>query len=225
MASAITAMSLVASRAHQRHDQFNLVCLPIIVIVNLWAIAVFFSQTSSTEDSELAWNIQIGSLNSYILMDTVWICLIPQSVSAFKTIVMHHFIVFFGWILVPHQVVSFRPIATCLLSVEINTVFMIARKFQPFQARPRLVRFLHIGFYATWIPLRSVTFPFCCYLGYLEVITFYEANGTILNIATLGWTLLLVITALNVKWTFDLFCSSKMPIKDHGEEKLAVENL
>ncbi|CAM9131275.1 unnamed protein product, partial [Ectocarpus fasciculatus] len=186
------------------HDLFNLVCLPVIVIVNIWAISIFFLHNSSRDTLELAWTIQIGTLNSYIFADTVWICCSPESVSAFKTIVMHHFIVFFGWILVPNQVVSFRPIATCLLSVEINTLFMIARKFQPLQTYPRIVSFLRIGFYATWIPLRIVIFPFCCYLGYREVINFYNDKGTLLNIATLGWTLLVVITALNAKWTFDL---------------------
>lgn len=205
MASATTSLNHVAQQAHQQHDLFNLVCLPVIVLVNTKALHAFFLAESSSEDLDFYWTMQIAALNVYIFFDTCWIMLNPDSVSALKTILMHHCIVFFGWLLVPQQVVPFRPIATCLLSVEINTVFMIARKFQPFQKYPFLLSFLRCGFYLTWVPLRVIIFPYCCYLGYLEVVQFERSSGSFLNIATVGWVLLLVITCLNIKWTVDLF--------------------
>lgn len=219
MASATTPLSHVSQQAHQAHDLFNLICLPLIVVVNAKTIHSFFMAESSEEALDFHWNIQIFSLNFYLFMDTIWIVMNPESVSAFKTILMHHCIVFFGWLSVPHQVTSFRPIATVLLSVEINTVFMIARKYQPFQKYPTLVTCLRYGFYATWIPLRTIIFPGSCYLGYLEVMRFYEAEASFFNIATFGWLLLLFITGLNVKWTLDLFfAKSAQPNKYHKIE-------
>jgi hypothetical protein len=211
MSSATTPVSLVASQAHQRHDAFNLICLPLIVLVNLKTIyTFFFSDSISEEEQDHSWNIQISVLNIYILMDTIWILVNPECVSALKTILLHHCVVFFGWLFVPHQVAEFRHIATCLLSVEINTVFMIVRKFQPIQQYPMLVSFSRAGFYATWIPLRTIIFPYCCYLGYLEVIRFYIIRGHLLNIATVGWILLLFITSLNIKWSYDLFLKKQI---------------
>jgi hypothetical protein len=209
MASATTDTHLVSLHAHQQHDTFNLLLLPIIVLVNIKTIHTFFlSEHAHIDESaaqDQAWNLQIGVLCCYILCDTIWILFNPDCVAALKTILLHHCVVFFGWLLVPHQVVEFRKIATCLLSVEINTVFMIARKYSPFQKYPSLVSFFRTGFYATWIPLRTVIFPYCCYLGFLQVVRFYSTKKSYLNVATVGWVLLLFITALNVKWTYDLF--------------------
>lgn len=206
-------MSHVASQAHQRHDLFNLICLPLIVAVNLRTIHSFFIAESSADTLDADWNIQIAALNFYIYVDSMWILVDPASVSAVKTILLHHGVVFFGWLLVPHKVVEFRPIATCLLSVEINTVFMIARKYQYFQQYPSLTSFLRYGFYVTWIPLRLVIFPYCCYLGFIEVLRFHALYGSFYNIATMGWMLLLFITGLNVKWSYDLFGSGRRSVE------------
>ena len=204
MASASTSHDIVTSHAHQMHDLFNLLCLPVVILVNACAIYVFFFSDTSPQNHSFYWNAQTVTLCTYIFADTIYIILNPKCVSAFKTIIMHHCIVFFGWLFVPQQTVQFRPIATCLLSVEINTVFMIARKFKPFQQHTRLVTLMKCGFYVTWIPLRLIIFPYCCYLGYYEVLNFIEHHGTYINIASAGWLLLLIITFLNVKWSLDL---------------------
>ena len=213
MASAATAADVVASAAHQQHDTFNLVCLPIVVAVNAMTLYAFFLAESSDIELQNAWNIQIGVLNSYIFIDTIWILCNPMCVSALRTILLHHFVVFGGWLLVPHRVIELRSIATCLLSVEINTVFMIARKYRPIQGFPILVSCLNIGFYATWV--FKVIFPYCCYLGYIETLRFQEIHGSYQNIATLGFVLLLFITALNVKWSYDLLFKVLTKSKKH----------
>lgn len=210
MASASTNDSHVKSLAHQRHDMFNMVTLPLVVIVNIYTIRAFFFSESEVNTVALdsAWNWQILILNTYIFIDTLYIACIPSCVAAPRTVLIHHIVVFVGWLAVPHQIVQCRPIATCLLSCEINTVFMIARKFVPFQNMPYVMRFVRYGFYLTWVPLRLVIFPYCCYLGYFIAKVFYEDSGTIANVGTLGFVLLLLMTGLNIKWSYDLLLAN-----------------
>lgn len=204
MASASTNKSQVSSPEHQRHDLFNVISLPIVILVNLRTILIFFYQSHDEALVDSAWNFQILSLNGYILVDSLYLIINPTCVSALKTVLFHHVIVFFGWLLVPHRVIEFRLIATCLLAVEINTFFMIARKYQPFQKYPTLKSLLRVGFYLTWIPLRLIIFPYCCYVGYYEALHFYNETGTLFNVATAGWLLLIFMTFLNIKWSVDL---------------------
>ena len=218
MASATTDISHIKSLEHQRHDLFNMFALPIVVFVNLSTIRVFFFSGKDVDEDALntAWNWQIAVLNIYIFLDTVFISLYPSCVGAPVTVLAHHVVVFFGWLIVPHQFIQGRPIATCLLSVEINTVFMIARKFDPFQKHPALLRLLRLGFYGTWVPLRLVIFPYCCYLGYYLAETFYHETSSLINIGSLGFVLLLVMTGLNLKWSYDLLLVN---MKKKGKKK------
>ena len=210
MASATTSDLHLKSPEHQRHDLFNMVTLPIVIMVNIAAIRTFFFGGAVVDDKILdnAWNWQIVTLHSYILLDTLFIGLCPSCVAAPTTVIAHHIVVFFGWLAVPHIYIQGRPIATCLLSCEINTFFMIARKFQPFQKYSSLLGLLKFFFYLTWVPLRLVIFPYCCYLSFFLARDFYIEMKTLVNIASLGLILLILMTCLNVKWSYDLLLAN-----------------
>jgi hypothetical protein len=215
MASATTDDTHAKSMAHQRHDMFNMLTLPMVVIVNICTIRAFFFGGPNIDEAALdsAWKWQIATLNTYIFIDTLYISFVPSCVAAPTTILIHHVVVFLGWLAVPHQYAQCRPIATCLLSCEINTLFMIARKFVPFQKHPSIMTLVRCGFYLTWVPLRLVIFPYCCYLGYFLAEIFYKENGTLVNIGSLGFVLLLLMTGLNVKWSYDLLLANMKKTK------------
>mmetsp|Transcript_20010 Transcript_20010/g.28739 ORF Transcript_20010/g.28739 Transcript_20010/m.28739 type:complete len:222 (+) Transcript_20010:43-708(+) len=221
MSSAATSEEHVVSRSHQLHDLYNVVTLPIVIISNVVTFYYFFVVGEPIESSTniFWWNVQTAVLCTYIIIDTVYIALNPDCVRSPKSILIHHIVVCTGWLLVLHRIPKYRGVGTCLLSIEINTFFMIARKFLPFRKYRRLIKFLDTAFYATWVPLRIIIFPSGAIMSGVLAHQEYRATGIVISIPSVGFVLVSYIAVLNLKWSYDLLITKLYPKENSTYKK------
>ena len=195
----------------KRHDAFNLVCLPFVIFFNLW----FLVDPTST----VAEYGQFLLFFAYMAVDSVWVYLVPDSVASAGTILAHHYVVLFVWI-VPFfqgsrtliQYSSYGPL------VEINTFCLIARRnVQRFEL-------LQAGFFISWVGLRVLFYPYVLYHYVIFLLQctppsmvaessqpyFYPTAALILAV-------MLFLNTLNAKWTYDLY--KKTFVKTATENK------
>ena len=185
----------------KRHDAFNLVCLPFVIFFNLWFLA--------DPTSKVAEYGQFGLFFAYMVVDSLWVYLVPDSVASPGTILAHHYVVLFVWI-VPFfqgsrtliQYSSYGPL------VEINTFCLIARRnVQRFEL-------LQAGFYVSWVGLRVLFYPYVLYhyVAFLRQCAegsppcaAESAASFFYPTAALILAVMLFLNTLNAKWTYDLY--------------------
>jgi hypothetical protein len=157
----------------------------------------------------------------YMLIDSIWVWTVPDSVASASTILIHHVVVSVVW-LVPFYLgndtlirySSYGPL------VEINTFFLIARR----NFKDSLL--LQVMFFASWIGLRILFYPYILvhFVWFIAISNEHmsvtkEPLYVVTAVAILGTMLLL--NAMNAKWSYDLFRKtfSRSP-KDHNNKFL-----
>jgi hypothetical protein len=176
---------------HKLHDIFNILALPVICVANILYLRY--------NGDSLLW-LQFYLFTLYLLVDTIWVVLRPQSVSSPSTIISHHILCLIGWI-VPHISDPSLCRWTALgVLVEINTFFLIGRR-----VFGRTI-FMQIAFYTTWILLRLVLFPIILYLLVFVYIDYSATKrGNYFNTALFILVTSICLNILNLKWSSDLF--------------------
>ena len=190
------------SELRRQHDLFNLIALPIVSASNLSYLIL--------REDRLLWT-QFYLFAAYLVADSVWVAICPRSVASPSTIMIHHVVCLIGWI-VPHLSDPSLAFWTGLgILVEINTIFLIARRFF---GRTIL---MEIIFYSTWIGLRLILFPTALYLFYFECAryTALESKGNWLNTGVFILLIMVFLNVLNLKWSWDLF------FKQHKQKSCA----
>ena len=188
---------------HDLHDAFNLIVLPFVCGSNILYL-------TSMEES-LLW-IQFYLFTAYLIVDTVWVVLRPRSVASPPTIIVHHIVCVIGWI-TPHMTDPSLALWTSLgLTVEINTFFLIARRYW---GRTMLIQIL---FYSTWIGLRVILFPVVLYLFIFKYLNYsnHLPTPTFFNTGLFILFIMVFLNGLNFKWTWDLFFKSQKQKSSHG---------
>lgn len=175
-----------------KHDEYNLLSLPIICSCNILFI--------SLPDLTFLYWFQYVSFLIYIICDTMWIALLPQSVGSPKVILFHHFICLFGWSIQIVEPAFARWISIALL-VEISTFFIILRRYMK---NPGYV--VNALYWITWVVFRIIMYPLLVIVFYKEYRRYTEKvmDGVCLNIGLLTLILLTFLTYLNIKWTLTL---------------------
>jgi hypothetical protein len=169
------------------HDEFNLFALPLICIINCLYLQYqgIFSIL----------NFIIFLL--YIIIDIIWLVLKPESVQSPSTIIYHHIICIFGWF-IPIFEPDFSMWISMALLVEINTFFLIAKRFFNHNA------ILTVLFWFSWVLFRVIMYPLLVYFFYKELLSYYDTHKSKFIIGLIGFILLLILTSLNAKWSVDL---------------------
>lgn len=194
-----------------RHDAFNLIFIPICLVVNI----IYFSTTAEvtfTEGSFLP-SIVNKSLNAetfgvslnywvfqlYVIADTLWLILYPKSVPSAPAIIYHHLGVLVGWNMpIFDQQWSFWASLAAL--IESNTFFLVLKRQQG-----KDIWAVHALFYITWILWRCIVYPLCLVYFSIDYYTYStKQSHTFLNSGLALEVLLLFLNILNIKWTFDL---------------------
>ena len=177
-----------------RHDAFNLVALPLLLVL-------VFRGAREGGDAHLA---TLAGAIAYFAADSLWIALSPASVKSARTILAHHAVVA-ALLAVPVVRPYLREFVGKCLTVELNTTFLIARRLAHKRGWPTAVRrSCSALFYATWVAVRLVYYP---YLAATFVGIWWEgwrASGR-----ALSWELLAPVgqiarCVLNLKWSVDL---------------------
>jgi hypothetical protein len=185
---------------HARHDLFNLTVLPLICIYTAYYLC-WCTPADSGRDVFTACEYYLFTM--YLLVDIVWLALIPNSVASPATIIGHHTVCLVGWWIPYHQrdMSCFRLFSSCLI-VEVNTWLLIARRTF------RNSAVLNTMFYFSWIAIRVFYCPsvLCRYaLEHYEDIVEVDTGSVRSVLTKLVLSVMLCLCTLNLKWTYDLF--------------------
>lgn len=183
---------------HSRHDLFNLFALPVVV----FHLCNFLVDIQS--DTENYINVfLVGEL--YFVVDLVWLLIWPASVVSPRVIIFHHVVSCVGWCL-PLYRKEMAPYAAACLLVEVNTFFLISKRY--FRNSPTVHNVANVLFHLSWIVLRLIVYPVVCYKYSFEVHRESIRAGSILNLSSIAMFVVIILTSLNIKWTWDLYFQS-----------------
>lgn len=179
---------------HHRHDVFNLVLVPVVVLYNI----LYLSNTSNQIYSHLQYIVFFA----YLILDILFVLAVPRCVASPRTIVIHHIIVILGWSLMLVDSTFYSWISLGML-VEINTWFHVARR----NWRSSLV--IQILFFVSWFLLRNVLYPVVLILFTSVYIQYCTEHNSIINSGLICWILIVLLNYLNAQWTYDLTKKTK----------------
>lgn len=174
------------------------------------------------KNPEAAWtgewfNVFFYYTQAYFISDLLWLLLIPSCVRSPMTIIQHH-IATILYMMIPFFYPDLRFMMGALLTVEVNTWFLIARRVFNKQGFPPWtidlppiisirIKLISICFYTTWIIIRCIIYPSL----WIELVSRHIQRtalvGTRFNIFLICVVLQTCFVGLNLKWTYDLIMS------------------
>lgn len=213
----------VADRGRDAHDLFNLVVLIPVIILNImnWNWDKLISTTSIRNIAD-AWTDEwfltfYFYAQAYFFADLLWIFFQPDCVKSPATILQHH-IATILYMLIPWFFPELRFFMGALMSVEVNTWFLISRRVFnkqgfpcwtidiPFMYSIR-IKLISIFFYVTWVSIRCIIYPWLLIDFVKRWYESYQENGEIFNIFLLIIPLHCCFVILNLKWSYELLMS------------------
>lgn len=215
-------------RAGTIHDYFNLIILPPILVL----IAINMDPRTESWSvfwwhGRYFWTLLVGAY-WYFIADLTWVIVVPHCVKSPATIIIHH-LVTMSYMIIPVNIPEARWAMGALLSVELNTWFLIFRrthntaKLEPFKegtpfATSIRIQFVTFMFYFTWIIIRVVFYPVM-----LPLIAqlYWERSQEVgyFNGFLPAPILQSVFVYLNLKWSYDLFFPKVTPTKEEGASR------
>jgi hypothetical protein len=211
---------------NRMHDEFNLVCLPLVIVGYLWHTYACMSQPSDLDQitifslprisNDVSWTYLWWCFTIYIYVDTMWVMLYPESVGSPITIIIHHVICSIGWMIIFAWPGWEWYIASGLI-VEINTWFLIAKR-QPRFKQWKIFFFLDD---VTWVISRLIFFPINTYNfihGWLWLAQQYPEQplGGYWNSGLFTMTACCVVMSQNLIWSYQKFANRKYSGKEKG---------
>lgn len=214
-----------------RHDFFNLMMLPLIVVVN--SVYIYCAQKHTTMSTfcpfadwggNIPYYVSFTIFFLYIVLDTCFILSKPLCVKSANVILAHHIVTLIAWCC-PLLDSRLRMWCTVSLMVEVNTTFLTARRFFKFAVGSLKYYILEFCFFSTWIIFRLIMYPALVYFFFQILLEEYKVlyfNPTRTNannsslLFTFIYLLLLFLTGLNCKWSYDLFKATYERFNDPG---------
>mmetsp|Transcript_120648 Transcript_120648/g.240243 ORF Transcript_120648/g.240243 Transcript_120648/m.240243 type:complete len:202 (+) Transcript_120648:110-715(+) len=174
-----------AAAAHERFNMFTIPPLAILAVLSLMI-------NESLLHKLLTWGVLV-----YSLADTIYVVAVPHcmpSGSRFITVVLHHLVVIY---LALHPI--FHPENLYLTAyyaiVEVNTVCLNIRRAFRWQ-------WSTVAFFATWIVLRLVWYPYLVYHLHTIMLSQQRPPGSHAWNQVVGTSA--ALTALNYFWTAEI---------------------
>lgn len=209
----VTALSLI----------FSMICYYLYKVTDMDRIGLSILETGvhGMEDKEL--NIIICcTFLTYAVIDALWVLLIPTCVPSSPTSIIVHHLFAIALIIVPWYLPYFGYHACLMLTVEINTVFLILKR----NVRRTSIEFhiTRILFYSTWIGQRLIMYPFLACFFYFEYMRYTETVGTYYNLVFIAPAGAFALSFLGYKWTFNmLFGKNKSKFAKVGKDTNKLE--
>ena len=196
-----------ASSELKTHDVFNLVVLTLLVVIDLvyLVFATDFSQLGTDSIGENHRDISdvlLIGFTLYLVIDLLWVIYIPTCVASSPASIITHHIACLVLIYVPWTLRHFSWHLAVNLLVEINTLFLTARR--NVSSKSFMFKLFDGLFYLTWVVFRLVLFPILVVFLYYEYERYSISVQTYLNILILAPTLECFVTAMSFKWTYDM---------------------
>jgi hypothetical protein len=206
------------------HDFFNLIALIPIVVLDIlnWNWQKINFGVSAKKDIPFEHgftgeyiDMLFYVFTAYVAIDLVWVLLIPNCVKSPKAIINHHIAVLL-YLIIPKMYPGFNFLLAILVSVEINTWFLIARRvfnkqgFKPWLLKIPLIctveiKFLSLCFYISWFLIRVLLYPYVYYIFYrMTKGPFLIQHGVPLWVLAISVIFHTGLCFLNCSWTYDL---------------------
>ena len=219
------------------HNNFNIICLPIVVAANWYHIYSCYMQpvdadpftwmSISRHSNNNSWPICWWVFAAYITIDTLWVALFPRCVANANTILLHHALCIGGWWLGSQWSELECDVSSSLL-VEFNTwLLILKRKFIEDSFWKRFIKMLDD---VSWVILRLCLFPCIVYQawgGYFYQLKHFPDSplGGYWNTSLYGVVSGTMLLAQQWQWTRDKyfkswFKSSKENVLDDHMNKL-----
>lgn len=172
----------------------------------------------------------------YFFLDLVWVSVVPICVKSPGVIVKHH-IVAMMYLIGPIAYPEYRWFMGAILSVEINTWFLICRRLvyrnsygPPSPASkehpllPMAQTIVSAMFYITWIGIRCYLYPSYLFMFLRMADERIRETGVFFHKEMIFITVHTVLCALNIKWTYDLFTPIIKRWLGTGPKQMVVQN-
>ena len=192
------------------HDIFNIITLSCVSVLTFIYLIKYTQFELIGTNSKMATNghedfiIIFYLFSTYLLVDLIWIILIPYSVASKNSsaIIFHHFVTA-GLVSLPMFDSKYEWHMVLSLVVEANTVFLALRRNTSTGSITHKIS--ETLFYLTWLFLRLLLFPLLCILFTYEWYYRYINTNVPFNIILLAPILMACLTAMSVYWTVDLY--------------------
>ena len=141
--------------------------------------------------------------SSYLVVDTLWILLIPQAVpSGPCAIAVHHLATLF-YMIIPFIDSQFSwHMAVCLL-VEMNSLFLTLRR--NIEKDTLLHKICETLFLFSWVVLRVFMYPILLVFMWKEYDRYTLEKNSRWNMMVFAPIFQFILTAMSLKWTYDLY--------------------
>jgi len=197
-----------ADIARDNHDYFNIVALGVVI----FTIALNYEYPSLSYTGDYFWSMWAATM-IYFFLDLSWVSLVPICVKSPGVIVKHH-IVAIIYLLAPIYCSGYRWLMGAVLSVELNTWFLICRRlvyrsnYCPSgysKVSPVITTTVSTLFYITWLAIRCYLYPhvmiFFVYLWQEQI----EIQGKFFFFELIFIPVHAALCIMNLKWSYDLF--------------------
>lgn len=189
------------------HDMFNILCVSVVVILNFYYLSIatnvsLIGTSRIGEGFDKIFQFLWCFFNLYTLVDTIWVFLMPHVASAGAMPIIIHHILTIASTVVPYILPQFQWHMGIVLTVELNTLLLTLRRNVP--SNSNLFEFINILFLTSWVVLRLIIFPLIVVFFYFEYQRYSSEVGTFLNAFALGFLMQILLTAMGLKWTYDL---------------------
>lgn len=223
----MTVSTTVKTQAIFNHDIFNIF---IMSIITLLAFAYIIqnpvyktfdtspdksSFNSTNSDSNLFSNHSLFNLiwfifASYMVIDTIWIFVIPHCVAAKSpyAVLFHHLASGGLTVLILASDSHFEWFLPAMLLLEVNTVCLASRRQLSKSSWSYYIadKLFHIS----WYICRCLWLPRLTYLIIYEWLNYSVTLGTYLNLLCLAPLLMTSLTLLSFLWTYEMLVKNLM---------------
>lgn len=193
----------------KHHDVFNLIVLPVICGIDISYLCMatgwsnFGTGKLGLEHRYLSY-ILLGSFSIYLVVDLIWVTLIPKSVVRNPVAIIGHHLMCLLLLLIPWIDIQLSWYMAANVLVEVNTVLFTLRR--NLQMRSFSHHIVNILFYVTWVLLRLVMFPSLVVLLFSEYLRYSRIHDSVCYLYFAAFLGQILITSLSLWWTFEMLC-------------------
>lgn len=222
-----TLNQIEADISRDRHDYFNLIALiPVIVTTVLNYNCSDLRNMNISYSGDFFWMMWVTT-GAYFLLDLVWVARVPICVKSPGLIIKHHILAMI-YLLGPIAFPEYRWFMGSILSVEVNTWFLICRrvvyKASGKPITPFFPQFISAMFYITWIWIRCIVYPGVLFQFLGMAKEAIEETGIFWHMPMIFIPPHFALCMLNLKWTYDLFRPIVKRWMGLGPKSIAVQN-
>ena len=174
------------------HNQFNLVCLPIISSLSIIDIISKHKYTN-----------QLFYFTSAYLITDICFILTGYSMAKSKKTVLAHHLVTQSLMFFPFSIKPYNFFLSWLLLIEINTIFLLLKSIYKDN---KIISYM---FYASWILIRNVILPYFTYISFEKSKTIAIASNQNIDMHRIAFFLLVILNIFQINWTIKLFTKKK----------------